>query len=58
MTFAIEFDRETDGRWIAEIPELPGVMAYGETKESAAAAVELLAAQILADRPQNNEPTP
>jgi len=35
MKFTFEIDREDDGRWIAEIPELPGVMAYGVTKESA-----------------------
>jgi predicted RNase H-like HicB family nuclease len=57
MPFAIEFDRETDGRWIAEIPALPGVMAYGSTQELAAAAVELLAAQVMADRLEHNEPT-
>jgi predicted RNase H-like HicB family nuclease len=50
MTFAIEFDREEDGRWIAEIPELPGVMAYGATKGEAEAAVEALALRVIADR--------
>jgi hypothetical protein len=40
--FNIEFDREDDGRWIAEIPELPGVMAYGATRNEAEAAVEML----------------
>ena len=46
----IEFDREQDGRWIAEIPELPGVMVYGETAEDAKAKVEALALRVLADR--------
>jgi predicted RNase H-like HicB family nuclease len=43
MTFHIEFDLEDDGRWIAEIPELPGVMAYGASQEEAKANVETLA---------------
>ena len=43
MNFKIEFERENDGRWIAEIPELPGVMAYGATQAEAQAAVEALA---------------
>jgi len=50
VNFKIEFDRETDGRWIAEIPDLPGVMAYGSTKEEAEAAVEALALRVIADR--------
>ncbi|MGA9511395.1 MAG: type II toxin-antitoxin system HicB family antitoxin [Candidatus Sulfotelmatobacter sp.] len=49
MNFKIEFDREEDGRWIAEIPELPGVMAYGATKDEAEAAVEALALRVIAD---------
>lgn len=43
MNFKIEFDREEDGRWIAEIAELPGVLAYGATRDEAEAAVEALA---------------
>jgi hypothetical protein len=43
VNFKIEFDREDDGRWIAEIAELPGVLAYGATREEAEAAVEALA---------------
>jgi predicted RNase H-like HicB family nuclease len=50
LDFKIEFDREEDGRWIAEIPELPGVMAYGATKGEAEAAVEALALRVIADR--------
>jgi len=42
MNLAIEFDREDDGRWIAEIPALPGVMAYGLTKADAESKVEAL----------------
>ena len=43
MNFEIEFEQEQDGRWLAEIPELPGVMAYGATQAEAEAAVEALA---------------
>jgi predicted RNase H-like HicB family nuclease len=50
LNFKIEFERENDGRWIAEIAELPGVMAYGATKDEAEAAVEALALRVIADR--------
>ena len=50
MNFKIEFEREDDGRWIAEISELPGVMAYGATRVEAEAAVEALALRVIADR--------
>jgi predicted RNase H-like HicB family nuclease len=50
MRFHLEIDREDDGRWIAEIPDLPGVMAYGETREQAVAKTEALALRIMADR--------
>ena len=48
-TLEIEFEREDDGRWIAEIPSLPGVMAYGATKEEAASKVEAIALRVVAD---------
>jgi predicted RNase H-like HicB family nuclease len=50
MNFKIEFDYEDDGRWIAEIPDLPGVLAYGATRGEAEAAVEALALRVIADR--------
>jgi predicted RNase H-like HicB family nuclease len=50
MRLRIETEREVDGRWIAEIPSLPGVMAYGTTKEEAIAEAEALALRVLADR--------
>ena len=50
MNFKIEFDREEDGRWIAEIAELPGVLAYGATRAEAEAAVEALALRVIADQ--------
>ena len=54
-TMAIEFERELDGRWIAEISELPGVLAYGETRAEAQARVEALALRVLADRVEQRE---
>jgi predicted RNase H-like HicB family nuclease len=48
--FTVEFDREEDGRWIAEVPELPGVIVYGDSKETALANVKALAFRVLADR--------
>jgi predicted RNase H-like HicB family nuclease len=50
VKLSVEFDRETDGRWIAEVPELPGVLAYGKTRAQALAAVEALAVIVIADR--------
>jgi predicted RNase H-like HicB family nuclease len=50
MTFAIEFELESDGRWIAEIGELPGAMVYEATPEEAKSKVEALARRVLADR--------
>ena len=51
----IELERETDGRWIAEAPGLPGVMAYGETREEATRNVEVLALRVMADRLEHGE---
>ena len=45
----IETEREADGRWIAEVPELPGVMVYGSTREIALAQAEVLALRVLAE---------
>ncbi len=53
MTFTVEFELEEDGRWIAEIVELPGVMVYGDTPEDARAKVQTLALRVLADRLEN-----
>ena len=50
MNLHIEFEQEDDGRWIAEIPELPGVLVYGATKEDAKSKVEALAFRVLADQ--------
>lgn len=54
----IEFEKEDDGRWIAEIPILPGVMAYGVTREEARGKVEALALRTLADRLEHGEDVP
>ena len=53
--FAIELDREIDGRWIAEILALPGALAYGESREEAVARVRELAARVDADRLEHGE---
>jgi predicted RNase H-like HicB family nuclease len=58
MRYAIEIEREDDGRWIADIPELPGVMVYGETPEQAIAAVEALALHVIAGRLERGEVAP
>ncbi len=54
----IEIDKEEDGRWIAEIPELPGVMVYGATRNQAIAKAEALALRIMADRLEHEEEIP
>ena len=54
----VEFDREADGRWIADIPALPGVMVYGRTRKQALAAVEVLALRVIADRLKHGEAVP
>jgi predicted RNase H-like HicB family nuclease len=54
----IELDREEDGRWLTEIPELPGVMAYGQTRDEALARVKALALRVMADRLEHGEDIP
>lgn len=56
LTLAIE--QEADGRFIAEVPDLPGVLAYGATSEQAVARAQALALRVLADRLENGEPVP
>ena len=51
----IEIEREDDGRWIAEIPELPGVMVYGSRCNEAISKAEVLALRVLADRLEHGE---
>jgi len=57
MEFEIVFDREEDGRWIAEIESLPGVLAYGATKREAQSKVEALALRVIADRIEKEQST-
>ena len=54
----IEIDREEDGRWLTEIPDLPGVMAYGATRDEALARVKALALRVLANRLEHGESVP
>jgi predicted RNase H-like HicB family nuclease len=54
----IEIEREKDGRWIAEVPDLPGVMVYGKTRAQALAKVEALALRVIADRLDHGESIP
>ena len=54
----IEVEAEEDGRWIAEVPELPGAMGYGQTREDTIAKVEALALRILAGRLEHGEEIP
>jgi predicted RNase H-like HicB family nuclease len=58
LKFTIEHEREEDGRWLAEVPELPGVLAYGATAEEAMAKAEVLALRVLAERLEHNEASP
>ena len=55
---SIEVDREDDGRWIAEVPDLPGVMSYGQTRDEAVARVQALTLRVLADRLEHGEAIP
>ena len=54
----IEIEIEEDGRWIAEVPDLPGVLAYGPTQESAMAQAKALALRVMADRLEHGEVIP
>jgi predicted RNase H-like HicB family nuclease len=54
----IEIDREEDGRWIAEIPDLPGVVVYGGSRDEAISKAEALALTVLADRLDHGEKIP
>jgi predicted RNase H-like HicB family nuclease len=58
MNFTVEFEQEEDGRWLAEVADLPGVMVYGRTREEAAARVQALALRVIADRLEHGEAAP
>jgi len=55
VTLTIDVEREADGRWLAEVPELPGVLAYGVTEADAVARAEALALRVFAERLEHGE---
>ena len=58
MNLTIELEQEIDGRWLAEVADLPGVFVYGQTSEEASARVQALALRVLADRLEHGESVP
>ena len=58
MNLTVETEREEDGRWIAEVPDLPGALAYGATRERAVANAKALALRVIAERLENDEAVP
>ena len=58
MTFTVEYEQEDDGRWLAEVVELPGVLAYGQSSDEAIARAQALALRVLADRLEHGEGPP
>ena len=58
MTFTVEYEREADGRWLAEVVEMPGILAYGGTSDEAIAKAQALALRVLADRLEHGEAAP
>jgi predicted RNase H-like HicB family nuclease len=58
MTYSVEIEREEDGRWIAEVPDLPGALAYGATPGEAKARVQVLALRVVAERLEHGETDP
>ena len=55
MKYTIEYEQETDGRWLAEVLELPGVLAYGQDEQEAIAEAQALALRVIADRLEHGE---
>jgi predicted RNase H-like HicB family nuclease len=58
MKLSIESEREEDGRWLAEVPQLPGVLAYGANRNEALAKAQVLALRTLAERIEHGEGSP
>ena len=58
MTLRIEFEQEADGRWLAEVPSLPGVMTYGQARTDAGARVQAMALRVFAERLEHGEAVP
>ena len=55
MKFTLDVEQETDGRWIAEVPELPGTLVYGATQKEAIAKAKALALRVVADQLEHGE---
>jgi predicted RNase H-like HicB family nuclease len=58
VNLTVEFEREEDGRWLADVIDLPGVIAYGASREEAAAQAQALALRVIADRLEHGEAAP
>lgn len=58
MPLTIEVEQEEDGRWLAEVPDLPGVLSYGQTRQEAIERAQVLSLRVLADRLDHGEPVP
>lgn len=58
MNYSLEIEQETDGRWMAEVPQLPGVLAYGTSPEEAMSKAEVLAHRVLAEQLEHGEARP
>jgi len=58
MNFTVDYEEEEDGRWLAEVKELPGVLTYGEDPDEAVAHAQALALRVIADRLENGEAVP
>jgi predicted RNase H-like HicB family nuclease len=58
MPLTVEVEQEDDGRWLAEVPELPGVLAYGQSRQQAIDRAQALSLRVLADRLDHGEPVP
>jgi predicted RNase H-like HicB family nuclease len=58
ITFKVEIEQEDDGRWLAEVVELPGVLAYGDTQQAVLSRVQALALRVIAERLEHGEAGP
>jgi len=58
ITLSVELEQEEDGRWIADVPELPGVLAYGQTRQESIEKAQALSLRVLADRLDHGESVP
>ena len=58
LIFTIEIEQEVDGRWIAEVPEIPGALVYGSSTDEAIAKVQALTLRVLAERLEHGEASP